>query len=363
MKKFTKILSLALCLLMTLSLLLSCNSKKEETNNNNTDSDTLAQTLEGDFYDEKGLYYVSLDASKKTCEVSVGRATDVKKIEIPATYNGYTVTNIAQAGFANCEKLESITIPASVEVIEDLAFQNSTNLAEIKLANNAKLKKIGYGVFKNTAYYANEKQGDTFYFGKYFIEADKTVTSCEIKDGTKFISGYAFSNCTALTTVTIPASVKYIDSFAFNNCKALKRVNISDLKAWCSIEFADHSVNPLSMIAIASKDNVNGLYLNGSLVTVLNISSNITTISDYAFYGYKGLAEIHFSTAIKTIGNGAFGDLNLNSLIVTETDDKTGESYQVQYYKVFFAGNQNDWKNVKKTGAGLPGNDHIDFAK
>ena len=342
---------------MTLSLLLSCSSKKEETNNNNTDSDTLAQALEGDFYDEKGLHYVSLDASKKTCEVSVGRATDVKKIEIPATYQGYTVTNIAQAGFANCEKLESITIPASVEVIEDLAFQNSTNLAEIKLADNAKLKKIGYGVFKNTAYYANEKEGNTFYFGKYFIEADKTVTTCTIKEGTKVIAGYAFSNCTALTDVTIPASVQYIDAFAFNNCKKLN-VRISDLKAWCSMEFANHSVNPLSIQNSA-------LYLNGSLVTELNFASNITSISDYAFYGYKALTEIYFTTTMKNIGTGAFGGFGengLNSKQIKKTDSE-GKDYYETDYMIHFSGNQNDWKNVKKTGAGLPGNDHIEFAK
>ena len=356
MKKFTKILSLLLCLLMTLSLLLSCNSKKEE-GNNNTSSDNNAQTIEGDFYDEKGLHYMALDTSKKTCEVSVGRATDVKKIEIPATYNGYTVTNIAQAGFANCEKLESITIPASVEVIEDLAFQNSMNLAEIKLANNAKLKKIGYGVFKNTAYYANEKEGNTFYFGKYFIEADKTVTTCTIKEGTKVIAGYAFSNCTALTDVTIPASVQYIDAFAFNNCKKLN-VRISDLKAWCSMEFANHSVNPLSIQNSA-------LYLNGSLVTELNFASNITSISDYAFYGYKALTEIYFTTTMKNIGTGAFGGFGengLNSKQIKKTDSE-GKDYYETDYMIHFSGNQNDWKNVKKTGAGLPGNDHIEFAK
>ena len=362
MKKFTKILSLILCLLMTMSLLLACSSNKDEVKNN-TSTDEKMQALEGDFYDENGLYYVCLDAKAKTCEVSVGGATNLKNIKIPATYHGYTVTNIAQAGFANCEKLEIIEIPKTVTVIEDLAFQNCTNLSKIKLEKDANLKKIGTGVFQGTAYYQNAENwhDNAFYLGKYLIEAEKTVTSCDIKDGTTVISAFAFYNCTNLTSVKIPASVKYIDIFAFNNCKNLKQVHISDLKAWCSMEFANHSVNPLSIISIASKDNTNGLYLNGSLVTELNFASNITSISDYAFYGYKALTEIYFTPAIETIGTGAFGDLNLNYKTVTKTEN--GETWTEQDFIVHFSGNQNDWKNVKKTGSGIPGNDHIEFAK
>ena len=365
MKKFTKILSLILCLVMMLSLLASCASNKEEGNNNKNSDDGAIQTLEGDFYDENGLYYVAM--ADKTCKVSVGRATGLKKIVIPATYQGYTVTTIAQAGFANCEDLESITIPDTVETIESLAFQNCSKLLEIKLGNNAKLKKIGYGALKGTAYYEeNGKDQDVFYFGKYLIEAKKDLTACEIKDGTTVIAAHAFYGCTTLKSVTIPASVKYIDTFAFNNCSSLKRVYISSMKAWCSIEFADHTVNPLSLISKGTtKETIdgkevqltNGMYLNGTVVTSVEITSDITSISDYAFYNYQVLESVYFSEAIKTIGNGAFGELSLNSSV------KPIDGVQVQIYKVFYAGNQNSWKAVQKAGAGLPGNDHIDFAK
>ena len=179
MKKFTKILSLVLCLLMTLSLLLACSSNKDEAQNNANADENKAQALEGDFYDENGLRYMALDTTEKTCEVSVGNAKSLKEIVIPATYQGYTVTNIAQAGFADCENLESVTIPNSVVAIGDLAFQNCTKLATVKLSGKAGLKKIGNAALKNTALYnnANNWQDGVLYLGKYLIKADDLIES------------------------------------------------------------------------------------------------------------------------------------------------------------------------------------------
>ena len=352
MKKFTKILSLLLCLAMLLSVLISCASKTDGKQNNSNADDNAVQELEGDFYDENGLHYVALDTSAKTCEVSVGNAKELKEIVIPETQQGFTVTSIAKNGFANCEKLESISIPKTIESIGTLAFLNCENLATIELAGDAALKKIAYGAFQNTAYYndANNWQNGVFYFGKYLIEAEKTMISCEIKDGTKVIAENAFYGCTTMTSLTVPASVKYIGAFAFNNCKNLS-VKISDLKAWCSIEFANHTVNPLSLSS--SK-----LVLNGAQVTDLYITSDITSVSDYAFYGYKALNTVYFSKEIKTIGTKAFDGAGTNNLQYTT---ETIEGATIITYHVVYEGSQNDWKAVQKSGAGIPGNDHVDF--
>ena len=47
-------------------------------------------------------------------------------------------------------------------------------------------------------------------------------------------------------SITIPASMKKIDHNAFNICTDLDIVNISDLSAWCAIEFVSDSSNPLN---------------------------------------------------------------------------------------------------------------------
>lgn len=352
MKKFTKILSLILCLVMALGVLVSCKSNQNGEQNNNA-ADDKAQALEGDFYDENGLYYVALDKNKKTCAVSVGNAKSLKEIVIPETYHGFTVTTIAQAGFANCENLESVTIPATVESIDSLAFQNCEKLAEIKIAENSSLKAIGAQVFENTMFYntAANWENNALYIGNYLITVKTSVTSCTVKDGTQVIAGYAFYNCASLKKVELPASLKYIGVLAFNNCENLTDVCITDLKAWCAMEFANHMVNPLN-----GKNKV--LYVNGVKTTELVFTEEITTINAFAFYGYQKLSKVTFSTAIQTIGESAFKACVLDA---EKGKDENGANV-ILAYKVLYQGSETQWKKVSKTGAALPSEGDIYFA-
>ena len=65
------------------------------------------------------------------------------------------------------------------------------------------------------------------------------ITSVVIEDGVTSIGDSAIYNCIELTSVTIPASVKSIGVGAFRNTSSLERINITDLAAWCEIEFND----------------------------------------------------------------------------------------------------------------------------
>ena len=59
---------------------------------------------------------------------------------------------------------------------------------------------------------------------------------------------YAFVGCDGLTSITIPISVTTIEGDAFYNCENLESVYISDLSAWCKIDFAENDSNPLKSI-------------------------------------------------------------------------------------------------------------------
>jgi|GEM_PF-2766698 len=353
MKKFTKFLSLFLCLVMALGVLVACKSNPDAGQNNANTDNNAAQVLAGDFYDENGLFYVANEDN--TCKVSVGRATSLKEIVIPATYQGYTVTSIAQSGFFGCENLESITIPETVTEIGNLAFQNSTNLAEIKLAGNSQLKMIGASAFENTKFYNTDEnwENGALYFGKYLIRVKDNVSTCTIKDGIEAIGDYAFYNCKALKKVEIPTSVKYIGILSFANCSEGIEVSIQSLKDWCSIEFANQASNPL---AIKSSK----LLLNNAVVRDIRFSEEITTINAYAFYGYTQFTRVTFSTAIQKIGEKAFAKAS-NLGVDIENDDENGNGIknEITTYRTYYEGEANDWKKVNKGGSGLPEDKNI----
>ena len=107
----------------------------------------------------------------------------------------------------------------------------------------------------------------------------------------------AFMNC-GLTSITIPDSVTGIGNSAFYNCDSLKGVYITDLKAWCIINFGGPYSNPLH--------HARNLYLNGQLVTELVIPDCVTSIGNYAFWNCTSLTSITIPDSVTSIGDEAF---------------------------------------------------------
>ena len=101
-----------------------------------------------------------------------------------------------------------------------------------------------------------------------------------------------------MTSVTIGNSVDSIGNDAFSSCNGLTEVNISDLSAWCKIDFYDYSASPLYY---AKK-----LKLNGEEIKDLVIPSDITQIKKYTFFYCKSLTSVDFGNSVTSIGSMAF---------------------------------------------------------
>ena len=189
------------------------------------------------------------------------------------------VTSIGSSAFKCCTNLTSVTIPYVIE-IGDEAFSDCTGLTSATIGTfitiGNPVTKIGYGAFS----YCDELASVTL--GKYVTE----------------IGSSAFMCCTSLTEITIPNFVTKIGKYAFYDCSGLTKVNISDLSAWCKIDFVGINANPLSYGA--------KLILNGNETTNLVFPNDISEIKKYAFEGCSSLTSITIPNSVTEIGEGAF---------------------------------------------------------
>jgi len=139
---------------------------------------------------------------------------------------------------------------------------------------------------------------------------DSAITSVRLPDSVTGIYYQCFSGCTSLKKIEFGTGIKYIEQNAFNGCTALEEVHIKDLTGWCKTEFKSVSWNNSHIPNCSSNPlkYADKLYLNGHLITDLVIPADVTSIKDYAFYGYKGLKSVTFNDKTRTISNSAFAE-------------------------------------------------------
>ncbi len=267
------------------------------------------------------------DMNNYTSSSSVPWNAVREKIKSVTIENG--VTSIGDYAFSGCTSLTSITIPDSVTSIGNYAFSGCTSLTSITIGNG--VTSIGDSAFG----------------------ACKSLTSIIIPDSVTSIGAEAFWYCASLTSVTIPDSVTSIGNYAFSSCDSLTSVYISNIEAWCEIEFGSSSSNPLYF----AKE----LYLNNKSVTNLTIPDSITSISDYAFYNCTSLTSIIIPDSVTSIGAEAFW--GCESLIKVFVPDSVTSIGTDAFKNIMIYCNQNSYAETYAIKNGLNFHAHIWIVK
>ena len=308
-------------LVLVLSVLLICSAlpvtvfaESEEKCGDNlvwsidSETETLTISGSGDMYDygsrnePRRAPWISYDGDIKHIVISEG-VTSVgndsfftlypETVSLPGT-----LVRIGEYSFA-CSGLIKLKIPASVEVIEEGAFDSSDSLTEVCF-ETGRLKSIGKYAFGHCLKLETIilPQSDVeIGYGAFYKTAVKTL---DIPKGITAIGKSAFKSCEALTRVTLPEGLTEIEDGAFSFCSSL-----------ASIEFPD----TLSVISDQA-------FACCSLLTTVKFPDSIISIGEEAFT-LTSLIEAVFGKNIKKIGANAFYGTNLSAVFLPPSAEQT----------------------------------------
>ena len=196
------------------------------------------------------------------------------------------VKSIPAYAFYGCEKIASVTIPSGVSTIGIWAFRGCTALKNLTLEDGGTLT-LEYNGFSHRPF--QENPIETLYLGR------AVAKQCFVDD------------LASLKKLTVGNNITGFEEEYFENCKSLQEVHISNLSAWCRINFTDSLSNPLS--------RAHKLYMDGSLLTDLAIPSGISSVNPYAFYGGECFTSLSLHDGVTDMGDYAFyGCSGLSSL-------------------------------------------------
>lgn len=175
------------------------------------------------------------------------------------------IVKVGKGCFEDWKSLHSITLPASVEVVDRCAFMHCTSLVEVVMPGVVGIDTCAFA-------------------GCTSLKLVALPTTLE------FIGGSAFGSCHSLhlASPVFPASIASIGNMAFKHCSSIAAVDLSDLAATATL--GDEAFR-----------------LCFSLASV-KLHAGLTAIGAFTFNRCRELRSIALPNGLTTVGEGAFSE-------------------------------------------------------
>lgn len=145
-----------------------------------------------------------------------------KFIAIQETINNKPVKIIKRNAFAKT-KIEGISLPKSVKVIENNAFRDCTALKSVIISEG--LTRIENSAFKNCSdLQVVQLPKSVKFIGNQVFQGCESLELVKFSEGLEELGSEALRECYSLQSVTLPKSLKKIGHGVFMECSVFLRV-------------------------------------------------------------------------------------------------------------------------------------------
>ena len=206
-----------------------------------------------------------------------------------------SVTSIGSSAFMN-NPITSLTIGSGLTTVGDSAFRNCS-ISSVTLPES--VRTIGGMAFRGTP-----------------------IRTLTIPDGVTSIGDSAFEICTQLSSVTIGNGVTTIPQQCFNGCTSLQSVSIgSGVTTIAPAAFYECALTSLTIpdnvVSISANAAPSfGSFQNCTHLSALTLSSGLTTLGSWAFYGCTALQNVVIPQSVTNMGEHTFAYSGLQSVTV-----------------------------------------------
>lgn len=170
--------------------------------------------------------------------------------------------------------LVSLTIPASVEVIDGYTFNKCTKLTTVDMSAAAKITVIGEAMFRDCT----------------------SLTEIILPPNTSVIEDDVFKNCGSLTTITISDAnthLRTVDGVLYD-------AGIKTVITYPAGKTAESFTTPDTVTAVATR-----AFAYCDRLKEVSLPS-VVTIGDGAFLWCSNLETVRFGDGLRTIGTSSF---------------------------------------------------------
>lgn len=137
-------------------------------------------------------------------------------------------TNLSRSIFKSLRKLQSADLAASIERIDESAFEDCRSLSQVTFATGSSLTTIGDWAFYNC----------------------HELASIAIPEGVTTIGKAAFYGCAYMQQLALPASLRQMDDNAFALCSRLQKITVDAIVPPAIAEKTFFEVNPQTPVYV-----------------------------------------------------------------------------------------------------------------